>query len=157
MVVAAAALVGCGSGGSSASLDKKISQFEGYAVTSCQPDSQVDQLGREIGDANARAYDCSGGLGVVIEPDGQMSDFDASSDEHQSSSLTAAEVAAKIIDTVRNKNGSRLTRVDCGASTDVQSGSVLTCKITMPSGQVRPFTASVSGSQGHFKVTLGVP
>jgi hypothetical protein len=155
LLVIAVALGGCGSSTSSTSVDKKVSQLEGYSVSNCRTDATVDQIGREVDDPHARAYDCSKGLGVVIEPDGQFSDYDASSEEQHSTSLTAAQIAAKIIDTVTAKNGSRLKRVDCGSSTAVQSGSVLTCKITMPSGQARKFTAAVSGSPSHFHVELG--
>lgn len=101
--MATAVLAGCESGGSNASLDKESSRFEGYSVTNCRSDPSVDQIGREVGDVGAKAYDCSDGLGVVIEPNGQMSDFDASSDEQQSSLLTAAEIAAKIIAIVTKK------------------------------------------------------
>lgn len=71
----------CSCGGDATTIDASISRYEGYKVTDCRADHEVDVLESEVGDGSARAYACSGGLGVLIQPDGRMFDYNASSDE----------------------------------------------------------------------------
>jgi len=145
----------CG-GPASADLESRISTFEGYSVTNCRPDSGADELAREVRDLGASAYMCSSGLGVLIQADGQMSTYDASSDETApAKALTAGDIAAQLAAQLRLKNGSRVKRVECGSSTDVTSGAVLSCAITLPTGTTRTFRAVVTGSNHHYHVALG--
>lgn len=152
VIITGGCIAACGSANSGSGLDSKISSLEGYSVSGCHALPSVDQIAREIGDYGARAYGC-GGLGVVIEPDGQFSDFDAPV-PGAPPRLTASDIDARIIDQAKAQFGVTPKRVDCGSSTHVLSGTTLSCHITVPNGKSATFPASVTGGDGHFRVVL---
>jgi hypothetical protein len=118
----------------------------------CHDYQAGDTLAREVGDPGAKAYQCAGGLGVMIEPNGYVSDFDAP--ETSSTQLTAGLISAKIIATLKQEGRVVPRRVDCGTNTDVQNGDVLLCHVTLPSGQTVVLDASVRGRGRNFNVIL---
>jgi hypothetical protein len=69
--------------------------------------------------------------------------------------LTAAEIDARIIDQAKAQFGITPTRVDCGSSTDIASGDILRCNISLPNGKASTFNARVTGGQSSFTVVLG--
>lgn len=149
VILAAAALTGCGS--SSSPADSTASRALGYAVTGCHTDQAVAALARRTGDSSGTVYDCAENVSVLVRPDGtalRMNTSDAPPN------LTAAEIASKLASELVPNDGTTLTNVDCGSSTDVASGETLQCRFTFSSGRMTTFSATATGSAGNFNVEL---
>ena len=163
VAVLGAAAVGAVAFTRGSNVDARISAAEGYRVTGCRDLPSLEALAREVGDPGATAYACSGGLGVVIEPDGAISDFDAPSVTSSASTspsqppvLTATFLDMRISQQLKKNYDFAPKVIDCGRSTDIASGTNVPCKITVRGGDLKLFTATVTGSGTAFSVLVSV-
>jgi hypothetical protein len=134
------------------SLDEKLSHLEGYRVSGCHPYPPGNQLAREVADYGARSYQCDGALGVMLESDGDISDFDAP--QTGPPKLSAAIVSQRLASAVKREAGAAPRSVDCGQSRDVQDGDSLPCSVILSNGKAIELQATVSLRSGVYDVKV---